>query len=210
MGRQSGYEEQTRTGFSMIEHPRAIRLWVTDLELARNWYSQALELEPVHADATSVTYSVGFCTLSLKLGAVSENTGASVYWGVEDVQAQARRIAAIAQTGKPSDAGARLSPGTAELLDPFGNVFGLTTNVTYADQMAHLQREAQKAALHKVRLTVDHFRQQEDKEDKVSRRVFGWAAMALVALIVITWGTAYFRAPAKGSDVRSTFSVPAK
>jgi len=194
----------------MIEHPRVIRLAVSDLALAQNWYSQALLKAPVHSSDASVTYVVGFCTLTLTLGPVSGSAGPAIYWGVDDVQAHFERISALPQTGKVSGERVTVAPGTAEVLDPFGNLFGLTFSETQADRLARQQREAELAALQNVRQTIDQFEEQEEKENKISRRVFGLASAALLLLVFLVWGSVLWRGPVRPAETQTTFGAPVK
>ena len=70
----------------MIEGPRAIFLYVTNLDIGREWYSRALEVEPASFDEESVTFTVGGCLLTLKLTTAASHSLTSVYWGVDDLE----------------------------------------------------------------------------------------------------------------------------
>ena len=62
----------------MIEGPRAVCLRVTNLDIGREWYSRALEVEPDFYDEESVTFAVGGCLLTLKLSDVTGRALTSV------------------------------------------------------------------------------------------------------------------------------------
>ena len=109
----------------MIEGPRAIFLYVTNLDIGREWYSRALEVEPASIDEESVTFTVGGCLLTLKLTTAASHSLTSVYWGVDDLEWEYRRISEIGKMPTQSAQLAYVDSNAVELLDPFGNVFGL-------------------------------------------------------------------------------------
>jgi predicted enzyme related to lactoylglutathione lyase len=169
----------------MIEGPRAIRLYVTNLELAEEWYSRALEATPNFHDENSATFVVGGCQFTLELTDISGHPLTRVYWGVDDLSWEYKRLCSIGQSeGKTAeliDANSR----TAEVLDPFGNVFGLFANNGKNERAARIRRVEQKLALQNVRETLDQIQQKEADQKKIDRAVGWFAAIALVLMFGI-------------------------
>lgn len=183
----------------MIESPRAVRVRVTNLDIARQWYCQALECDPSYDDEHGVTFVVGGCLLTLSLGDSSGPPCTTVYWGVDDLAGEYQRLCAMGQHGGQNLPMLDANPRTAEVLDPFGNVFGLFANDEKGERKARNQRVAQKLALQNVRETLDKIQHKEAEEKRLGR-IIGWfAAIALMLLVLVVWGVVAKRAPQPGT-----------
>ena len=194
----------------MIESPRAVRVCVTNLDIARQWYCQALECDPSYVDELGVTFVVGGCLLTLSLGDLSGQPGTAVYWGVDDLAGEYQRLCAMGQGDAQNLPMVDANPRTAEVLDPFGNVFGLFANDGKGERKARNQRVAQKVALQNVRETLDQIQHKEAEEKKLGR-IIGWsAAIALVLLALVVWGMVAKRAPQPGTFLKPLSSTPAR
>ena len=104
---------------------------VTDLAKARDWYRKALEIEPYFDQPFYVGFNVGGFELGLhpgKAGSPKEDFGVVIYWGVKDVESNAKRLIKLgAKKQKPvQDVGDGICVAT--VIDPFGNIFGLIEN----------------------------------------------------------------------------------
>jgi predicted enzyme related to lactoylglutathione lyase len=104
---------------------------VPDLAKARDWYRKALAIEPYFDQPFYVGFNVGGYELGLhpgKAGPAKEDVGAVVYWGVKDVESNAKRL--IKLGAKKQKAVLDVGDGirVATVVDPFGNVFGLIEN----------------------------------------------------------------------------------
>ena len=165
----------------MLEGPRAVRIPVTHLAIGREWYTRVLEVPPDFEDARCVIYTVGTCQLILELAEQAGTATTAVYWGVDALHGEIARIAAIgadpARSPPPVDA----DSGTAQVLDPFGNVFGLIAIDSRNARRAQHQRTAQKLALQNVRETLDQMQHRESEQKRINR-VIGWAAVVVVLL----------------------------
>jgi predicted enzyme related to lactoylglutathione lyase len=102
-----------------------------DLAKAKDWYRQALGIEPYFDEPYYVGFEVGGYELGLNPD-LSENlpgaAGVIAYWGVADAAAA---YAHLLETGAtPCSPVAEVGGGikVATVLDPFGNVFGLIEN----------------------------------------------------------------------------------
>ncbi len=102
-----------------------------DLKRAKDWYSEALGIEPYFDEAFYVGFNVGGFELALDPSrpiAQPAGSGAIVYWGVDDVEAELKRLVGLgALLHAPfQDVGGGVQVGT--ILDPFGNALGLIYN----------------------------------------------------------------------------------
>ncbi len=102
-----------------------------DLKRAKDWYSEALGIEPYFDEAFYVGFNVGGFELALDPSrpiARPAGSGAIVYWGVDDVEGELKRLVSLgALLHAPfQDVGGGVQVGT--VLDPFGNVLGLIYN----------------------------------------------------------------------------------
>jgi methyltransferase (TIGR00027 family) len=101
---------------------------VPDLEKAKSWYGGILETEPVLDAPFAVIFPVGDSRLILvpNAGPESENRGdVFAYWEVDDIDSAHERLlqaGAISHT----DISTALGVTTATVLDPFGNILGIT------------------------------------------------------------------------------------
>ena len=103
---------------------------VDDLEIAKEWYSKVLGIEPYFDEPFYVGYSVGGFELGLDpdMSGVSLGNGHVAYWGVEDALAAAQRLADLGV--EPQEPVTEVGGGikVATFKDPFGNIFGLIEN----------------------------------------------------------------------------------
>lgn len=174
----------------MVEGPRAIRIPVTHLGIGREWYRRALEREPDGEDGRSVVFTVGGCRLVLQLSEQPGEPSGAVYWAVDQLAAEHLRIATIGQEAGHAPPPVDPTASTAELRDPFGNVFGLIATDERQERQLREQRTAEKLALQNVRETLDRM-QQKDADQKRINRIIGWALATVVLLaLVFAWSLA--------------------
>ena len=102
-----------------------------DLAVAKQWYTEALGIEPYFDEPFYVGFDVGGYELALdpdRTIAQPPGSGAMVFWGVEDVEAELNRLMELG--AKPHlpfhDVGGGIKVGA--VLDPFGNALGLIYN----------------------------------------------------------------------------------
>lgn len=182
----------------MIESPRALRISVPDLPLATEWYMQAFDMEPSEVHGDGVTFHVQGFTVLLTIGPPSPQTPV-VYWGVDDVASEWRRLLALqAPNGQALEP---LRDGTEEAIvyDPFGNAFGLTSLGDPDIRRARNQRSAEKIALRNVRETLDDL-QQDELSQRTTRRVFLLAGVAIAIVLAIAATVSIQRAKSLQSD----------
>jgi predicted enzyme related to lactoylglutathione lyase len=114
----------------MILGLRTVIYHAPDLAAAKAWYSKVLETAPYFDQPFYVGYSVGGFELGL-LPDPEKTTGPGgqqAYWGVADIAAEVRRLAALGATptGPVMDVGEGIKH--VEFADPFGNLFGVIEN----------------------------------------------------------------------------------
>lgn len=110
---------------------RTVIFKVTDLDVAKKWYSALLGAEPYFDEPFYVGYNVG--GFELGLDPDSENRkpglgGSTAYWGVDDL---VRTLDAYEKKGVNilvplQDVGGGIKVAT--ITDPFGNEIGLIEN----------------------------------------------------------------------------------
>jgi catechol 2,3-dioxygenase-like lactoylglutathione lyase family enzyme len=179
----------------MLTALRAISITVADLEAARDWYSEALEVEPYLIEPNSVVFFLSGCRLilqtlpqpksalsgdlALAIGTVAQ-TAPVPFWQTDALQAEAARLLAI---GARFDGPATLVDASTRcltLLDPFGNAFGLI-EVDDVDTKAKDQRIAEKVALRQVRTKLDELSQEEIQRKRFLRIT---AALVIIAVVI--------------------------
>ena len=112
----------------MFKSLKRITYPVTDLDKAKQWYSGILNAQPVFDTPFAVIFNVGDCSLSLsKVVPPAQECAERVdtYWEVDDIDAAFQRLVESgAQTHTPVRA--VLNIRIAKVIDPFGNLIGIT------------------------------------------------------------------------------------
>ena len=113
----------------MIKGLRTAVYPVADLAAAKDWYIKVFDAQPYFDQPFYVGFNIGGFELGLlPQGGTPATAGALVYWGVEDIEAEVKRITALGATihGDIQDVGDNIR--TVELADPFGNLLCLIYN----------------------------------------------------------------------------------
>lgn len=115
----------------MFQGLRTVIYGVSDIDRAKQWYSQVLGTAPYFDEPFYVGFNVGGYELGLDPNAApvsEESAGVVAYWGVEDIDAELTRL--IDLGGKVHGAIRDVGGGirVATVLDPFGNLVGLIYN----------------------------------------------------------------------------------
>ena len=112
----------------MLKSLKRVTYFVDDMEKAKEWYNTILGIQPIFDTPFAKIYNVGNCSLSLaKLtGPQNEpNEKMHVYWEVDDIDSTFEKLVNQgAQVKTPIKQ--VLNTGIAQLIDPFGNIIGLT------------------------------------------------------------------------------------
>ena len=106
---------------------------VSDLEKAKKWYSNVLEVQPYFDEPFYVGYNVGGFELGLDPDVEDVSTGNNVvvYWGVKNIK---EKFEELLQKGakvhsEPQNVGGDII--VASIFDPFGNIFGIIENPNF-------------------------------------------------------------------------------
>ena len=167
----------------MLEQPTGVLLYVTDLDLAKSWYSRALEALPAFVSDDMVCFQIGGCELTLCKAPLVRAGAGRVYWSVNDVALEYRRITGHALENLQLASACEVGTHMAEVTDPFGNILGLRAK-GWQRTRNEARAEAVKSALLGVRSTVDAFEASEQAQKRTSRKVFLLAASLFAALLL--------------------------
>ena len=116
---------------------RTVVYFAGDLEQAKNWYATVLGISPYF----DTPYYVGFNVAGYELGlhplegkTASGNECGVAYWGVADVAKELERLIELGaqKRGDVQDVGEGIK--IADVLDPFGNVFGIIENPNFPNK----------------------------------------------------------------------------
>lgn len=123
----------------MFQGLRTVIYGVSDIEKAKHWYSTALGINPYFDEPFYVGFNVGGYELGLDPNAEpvsQQSAGVVAYWGVENIQAELKRLVAAGATihGDVRDVGGGIQ--VASVLDPFGNIVGLIHNPHFKPGLA--------------------------------------------------------------------------
>ena len=110
---------------------RTVIYHAPDLAKTKEWYAQALGIEPYFDQPFYVGFNVGGYELGLDPDPSSTpggNGGAVAYWGVADAEGALRRL--ISLRAKERSGVQEVGEGirVATVFDPFGNIFGIIEN----------------------------------------------------------------------------------
>src|SRR5262245_25741016 len=97
-----------------------------DLAAGKLWYTKALGLAPYFDQPFYVGYNVGGYELGLLPDATQSTVG--VYWGVRDITAAYARLLELGAQPRTEVTDVGDGIRAADVLDPFGNVFGIIEN----------------------------------------------------------------------------------
>jgi predicted enzyme related to lactoylglutathione lyase len=119
---------------AMIKGLRTVKYPVVDLARAKAWFAEAFGTAPYFDEPFYVGFAIGGFELGLVPDGTPGTSGSVVYWGVDDVAAEAARLIGLgASEHEPvQDVGGGIR--VVELEDPFGNVIGLIENPHFDPQ----------------------------------------------------------------------------
>jgi predicted enzyme related to lactoylglutathione lyase len=103
---------------------------VSDLERAKSWYSDVLNIQPYFDEPFYVGFNVGGFELGLDpdVEGVTAGNNLQVYWGVKNAQEIFAELLEKGATvhSEPQNVGSEII--VASVFDPFGNIFGVIEN----------------------------------------------------------------------------------
>ena len=115
----------------MINGLRTTVYPVGDLVKAKAWFTEVFSKAPYFDEPFYVGYEIGGFELGLVPDGTPGTSGATVYWGVDDIDAEVARIVAMGATVRTAvqDVGGGIR--VVDLQDPFGNLLGLIYNPNF-------------------------------------------------------------------------------
>lgn len=121
-----------------------VNFYATDHEGAKKWYTEFLGIEPYFNVPGYTEFRIG--DYQQELGIIDSRyapanysttpAGAIVHWHVDDLKATRDRLIALGATEYLPITDHSQGKGTfvtASVVDPFGNILGIMTNVHYLD-----------------------------------------------------------------------------
>ncbi len=127
-----------------------ISFYATDHEAAKKWYSKLLGMEPYFNVPGYTEFRIGDYQQELGIidsrfapaGTTTATGGAIAYWHVDDLQTALDQLLSMGATlYQPitDHSGGTKRFVTASVVDPFGNILGIMTNVHYLDVLQQKQ-----------------------------------------------------------------------
>lgn len=123
-----------------------VSFYAADLEAAKKWYSEFLGIDPYFNVPGYAEFRIGDYQHELGIidsayapdGAVKVPAGAIAYWHVDNLKAtldQLTASGAILYQPITDHSGGKGTFVTASVVDPFGNILGIMTNVHYLEML---------------------------------------------------------------------------
>jgi len=122
----------------MFTSLKSVTYQVLDIDQAKRWYCEILAKEPALDSPFYVLFTIGEAALTLvpaANGSPQSDEGTVVYWGVEDIDVAYRRLLECGATSR-SEISTSLNIRIAKVVDPFGNVIGITDRLSDAKKGA--------------------------------------------------------------------------
>ena len=115
----------------MIHGLRTTVYPVGDLARAKAWFTEVFGAAPYFDEPFYVGFQIGGFELGLVPDGTPGTSGANVYWGVDDIDAEVARIVSLGATVHTAaqDVGGGIR--VVDLKDPFGNLLGLIYNPNF-------------------------------------------------------------------------------
>ncbi len=117
----------------MFRSLRGATYRVANLEAAKQWYRRLLAREPALDTQLAVTFQVGDSALTLlpaEGGSDEPDERVVAYWAVEDINAAFQRMLDAGAKPQCEIMTSMLNTKLARVVDPFGNVLGITSRIS--------------------------------------------------------------------------------
>ncbi len=116
----------------MFKELKRVVYQVEDVEAARQWYGRVLGSEPVFDSPVASIFRVNQNSLSLAKAPAASTAADRVtaYWEVDDVDQAFARLIELGARAKTPPANV-LTLRVAQVIDPFGNVLGLSSGIPH-------------------------------------------------------------------------------
>ncbi|MBC7455385.1 MAG: VOC family protein [Massilia sp.] len=115
----------------MIHGLRTTVYPVGDLAKAKAWFSEVFGKAPYFDEPFYVGFEIGGFELGLVPDGTPGTSGATVYWGVDDIDTEVARIVGLGATVHTAAQEVGGGIKVVDLQDPFGNLLGLIYNPNF-------------------------------------------------------------------------------
>lgn len=107
---------------------RTVGYKVTDINKAKEWYTEAFKTQPYFDQPFYVGFNIGGYELGLQPDEAVKGDNVLVYWGVEDIETEYNRFISLGaiEHEAPQNVGGEIM--VASVKDPWGNIIGLIYN----------------------------------------------------------------------------------
>ncbi|MBN2413454.1 SAM-dependent methyltransferase [candidate division KSB1 bacterium] len=122
----------------MIKSFKRVVYQVNDLEKAKQWYSGILKTQPVFDSPVAVIFGINDISLSLIPETHTlnrDNESIAVFWEVDDIEESYQKLIA-AGAAPHTEVKTVLNIRTAKVIDPFGNVIGLSSKAPATESVS--------------------------------------------------------------------------
>ena len=131
----------------MFKSPKLVAYQSSDIETAKQWYRKLLNTEPAFASPLSVLFTIGDARLILvpaQAPAPPGTDSVAVYWDVDDIETAYQRLLEAGATPH-TEIWAVLDSKVAQVVDPFGNILGITATISDAEKRSLEDRPSDSA-----------------------------------------------------------------
>ena len=115
----------------MIKGLRTAIYATPDINKGKEWYTAVLGQKPYFDEPFYVGFDVGGYELGLQPDRNPGTDGATVYWGVENIQAAWDKLLELGATPSEEIMNVGGDIFVAAVIDPFGNLFGIIENPNF-------------------------------------------------------------------------------
>ena len=133
----------------MFKSLKRITYKVADIDGAKRWYTGILKMPPILDTPFVIIYKIGDCTLSLsKANSPIRPDGEQIetFWEVEDIDSSFQKLISMgAKVHTPITE--RLNVRIAKVIDPFGNIIGITGLPLDVDKRSVENKPSESATL---------------------------------------------------------------
>ena len=127
---------------------RSITYTVSDIEKAKNWYSQVFNITPTYESAFIVIFLIGdsgFVLIPSISSTLKSMDGNFAYWEVDDIRSEYSRLQKLGAKVH-EEISSSFNRKRASFRDPFGNIFGITSPISDINKNA-LQEDPSQTAM---------------------------------------------------------------
>ncbi len=115
----------------MFKSSKLVAYQSPDLEASKQWYRKLLKMDPAFESPLFVLFNVGDSGLILvpaRAPVSKDNESIVAYWDVDDVEAAYRQLLEAGATPH-AEISTVLNSKIAQVVDPFGNILGITATI---------------------------------------------------------------------------------